>query len=531
LKVSVVVASYNGAKTLRTCLESLTRLNYPSYEVILVDDGSTDDTQKIAAEFPSVRTIRQENLGLSAARNSGIRAATGDIVAFTDSDCRADEDWLYYLVSEFERTDFGAVGGHNFLPPEDSAVAAAVMVAPGGPAHVMISDRQAEHIPGCNMAFHKWALEEINAFDPQFRKAGDDVDVCWRLQQAGYKIGFSPAAFVWHYRRATVKAYLRQQAGYGEAEALLAQKHPEYFNVLGQSVWRGRIYSSSVAGITLQRPVIYHGVFGSAYFQQLFERQPSFALMVCTSLQFQVFVLLPLALLAVWWPLALPIFLSTLLLPLGVAAVAAAQAALPRDRTRWWSRPLVAAMFLLQPHVRTYARYKQFLQTNRGGMRRSHHNSSSDSDERSFWATGTDRYSVLARIHQRLMDQNCFSQVDSGWNRFDLLVRTTRWASVQLTSAQEELSNGRKFIRLRIAPRLSSLSWAFLTILTGVCCFVISICRSTYPLIWFALAILPLAAVVLNRAADRESQIVNSAFDDVADELHLEEFVAGKKRD
>ena len=61
----------------------------------------------------------------------------------------------------------------------------------------MLTDREAEHIPGCNMAFYKDALEGIGGFDPIFTKAGDDVDVCWRLQQAGCKIGFSPAAFVY----------------------------------------------------------------------------------------------------------------------------------------------------------------------------------------------------------------------------------------------------------------------------------------------------------------------------------------------
>jgi hypothetical protein len=97
-KVSVVVCSYNGADTLEECLSSLTELDYPSYEVILVDDGSTDDTPQIAARLPKVKYIRQENLGLSAARNAGAHAATGDIVAYTDADCVADPTWLTYLV-------------------------------------------------------------------------------------------------------------------------------------------------------------------------------------------------------------------------------------------------------------------------------------------------------------------------------------------------------------------------------------------------------------------------------------------------
>ena len=101
----------------------------------------------------------------------------------------------------------------------------------------MLSDRVAEHVPGCNMTFYQWALAEIGGFDPIFHRAGDDVDICWRLQQRGYKIGFSPAGFVWHCRRSTVAAYLGQQNGYGEAEAMLAvQLSPNISNALGGSM-------------------------------------------------------------------------------------------------------------------------------------------------------------------------------------------------------------------------------------------------------------------------------------------------------
>jgi len=152
-RISVVLACFNAARTLRPCLDSLTRLNYPDYEVVVVDDGSTDDTPQIVSQYNGLRRIRQEHLGLSAARNAGIAASTGEIVAFTDADCRADEDWLYYLAGDLLRGAFAGIGGHNFLPQDDSPVAAAVMASPGGPAHVMLTDRLAEHIPGCNMAF------------------------------------------------------------------------------------------------------------------------------------------------------------------------------------------------------------------------------------------------------------------------------------------------------------------------------------------------------------------------------------------
>src|SRR5579862_2011135 len=126
-KVSVIVCSYNGDRTLVACLDSLQKLNYPDYEVILVDDGSNDTTAQIAFLRSDLRFYRHErNLGLSAARNTGLAAAKGDVVAFTDADCRADEDWLYYLVSDLLSGEFVGIGGPNLLPPEDSPVAAAV---------------------------------------------------------------------------------------------------------------------------------------------------------------------------------------------------------------------------------------------------------------------------------------------------------------------------------------------------------------------------------------------------------------------
>ena len=114
-RISVVVCSYNGESTIGRCLEELGRLDYPDYEVIVVDDGSTDRTAAIAAEF-DVRLIRTENRGLSAARNTGIEAATGEIVAFTDDDAWPDRDWLRYLAHAFSSTDHAGIGGPNLAP-------------------------------------------------------------------------------------------------------------------------------------------------------------------------------------------------------------------------------------------------------------------------------------------------------------------------------------------------------------------------------------------------------------------------------
>ena len=134
------------------------------------------------------------------------------------------------------------VGGPNISPPEDAPVAQCVANSPGNPTQVLLTDVEAEHIPGCNMAFRKTALDAIGGFDPQFRAAGDDVDICWRLRDNGGSLGFSPGAVVWHHRRSTVRAYLKQQVGYGRAEAALARKWRHRRNEIGQFEWHGTIY-------------------------------------------------------------------------------------------------------------------------------------------------------------------------------------------------------------------------------------------------------------------------------------------------
>ena len=268
-KVSVLVCAYNAADTIDDCLKSLQRLSYPDYEVIVVNDGSRDRTGDIAHSYPNVRVIDIPNGGLSAARNVALAAATGEIVAYTDADVRVDPDWLSYLVQPFVGSDVVGSGGPNVVPPDDPWVAQCVARAPGGPTHVLLDDRIAEHVPGCNMAYRRDALLAIGGFNPVYLRAGDDVDVCWRLQAKGQRIGFAPAALVWHHHRASVKAYWRQQVGYGEGETWLDAHHPEKF-VRGNMVWRGRIYSSLPFVRSLSGRRINTGVWGTAAFPSVY---------------------------------------------------------------------------------------------------------------------------------------------------------------------------------------------------------------------------------------------------------------------
>lgn len=275
-KVSVVVCCYNAASTLDECLQSLGQLNYPDYEVIVIDDGSKDNTHLIA-EKHEMRCIRVPNGGLSKARNLGIEASKGEIVAFIDSDAYADPDWLYYLVSALDEHEASAVGGPNLSPPQDHFIAQCIDQSPGNPTAVLIDNERAEHIPGCNMAYRKDVFDVAGKFDAQHRAAGDDVDLCWRILVTNGKIVYHPSAVVWHHRRPTLRGYLRQQKGYGYAEAHLQRRYPGRFNFFGYPVWEGGVYDSVHSQLRQQglpiifSPRIYRGYFCGAQFQTLYQ--------------------------------------------------------------------------------------------------------------------------------------------------------------------------------------------------------------------------------------------------------------------
>lgn len=479
-RVSVVVCSYNGGKTLSHCLHALDRVDYPDYEIVFVDDGSTDNSQEVVAaweqsrekrraqgaKLPDFQNIRQQNMGLSYARNAGAAAATGEVIAYTDSDCMADPDWLYYLVGTLLSGDYAGVGGPNVSPPAQDWIQACVAAAPGGPSHVLLTDVVAEHIPGCNMAFHRWAFNQVGGFDPDYRKAGDDVDFCWRLQQGGQVIAFSPAAVVWHYRRFTLQAFRKQQEGYGEAESMLRFKHLVFFGPTGTAKWKGQIYGAPRFTWLVNSPLIYHGVFGEGLFQSIYPTPRSEVANYLASLEW-VLLTAFIAVLSIGFPdlriVPYLMFGGTFLVALSYML----QARLEPQFDSVRARLLVAFLAFTQPLVRGWTRYFTWLKYKRTPenvirareteLGEKHATGGTTNFE--FWnEEGHGRERLLAEATRMLEEEGWSYSIDTGWKTWDLQIYGSFWWMVRLRSVTEYHGGPKCLTRATLRLRTSGVT-------------------------------------------------------------------------
>ncbi len=230
--VSVVVPALNAQAEVEDCLRSILAADYPvsRREVILVDNGSIDRTASIAREL-SVMTIREHRRGVGYARNRGIEACEGDLVAFTDPDCVATSRWLTEIVEAFDAPEVGAAGG-PILPYPGSTPAE--RYAARRRSHAQ--ERTLKHPYGpffmaANLAVRRDALVGVGAFDVRFPGGGwEDADLCWRLaRETGMKLRYAPAAPVFHRYRRTPREYLLQHHRYGYGLGLARAKHRAAF--------------------------------------------------------------------------------------------------------------------------------------------------------------------------------------------------------------------------------------------------------------------------------------------------------------
>jgi glycosyltransferase involved in cell wall biosynthesis len=230
MRVSVVVPVYNSRRYLRQNLEALADLeeNGHEVEVVVVDDGSTDGTPDLVAEYP-FRLIRQDNQGPAAARNTGWRNSTGQIVFFTDSDCLPPPGWIHGLLPPFAAADVGAAAGSYEVANPAKLLPRLIQAEIRYRHH-----RMGEFIRAAgtyNMAVRRLVLEQVGGFDQSYPTAsGEDNDLSYRILKAGWRIAFQPECRVGHYHPDRIGKYLRSQFVHGYWRSRLYRRHPEFLS-------------------------------------------------------------------------------------------------------------------------------------------------------------------------------------------------------------------------------------------------------------------------------------------------------------
>ncbi|HXW51872.1 MAG TPA: glycosyltransferase [Candidatus Acidoferrales bacterium] len=215
--MSVVVPAFNASATIATCLKALLaqRFSKPDYEIIVVDDGSTDDTFAVASGL-GVRVVRQPNAGAGAARNAGWRAASGVWVAFTDADCAPARSWLATLVGTCERRAAVGAAGKTLGLGSRSAAAKFCDLDGALDAERHLAHPQFPFAPSGNLIYLRSALERVGGFDERY-SSYEACDLHQRIMRAHEPMPFcyEPGALVLHRHREGWKAFWRQQYSYG----------------------------------------------------------------------------------------------------------------------------------------------------------------------------------------------------------------------------------------------------------------------------------------------------------------------------
>ena len=230
-EISVIVPVYNCEGTIDACLESLLNQNYSAaYEIIIVEDGSTDKTAEICQSKKGIQIIQVPNGGPSRARNIGVKKAKGEFIAFTDGDCIVHRQWLAELREGFSRAEIASVGGNQVSPENESRFGKNVQdtfVLLGFATSYMQTPSdmvEIQHNPSCNSAYRKTVFETIGGFDEALWP-GEDMDLDFRLSQRGYTFLRNPKAIVKHFRPQSLTELGHMMHRYGASAYLLFRRY------------------------------------------------------------------------------------------------------------------------------------------------------------------------------------------------------------------------------------------------------------------------------------------------------------------
>jgi len=227
--VSVIVPVFNSAKVVGDCITSLLDQDYPkeNYEIIIVDDGSTDNVKDVVSGLRGVRFIPQQHAGPAAARNLGVAKASGDIVLFTDADCIPNQDWIRQMVEPFSDAGVAGVSG-TYRTLNSASLMARFVGYEIAHRHARMSRFDSIDFIGTAYAgYRKSVFEKFNGFDTGFAtSSGEDPDLSFRMDAAGNRLVFQPHAVVAHRHPESLHAYLRQKFWRAYWRVRLYGKHP-----------------------------------------------------------------------------------------------------------------------------------------------------------------------------------------------------------------------------------------------------------------------------------------------------------------
>src|ERR1700678_1443240 len=225
--VSVIIPTHNRPTRINKCLDALlTQTPSRKVEILVVNDGSTDDTPNVVARYSGVSLIHQLNAGPAAARNRGALAAQGSIILFTDDDCVPTPQWVEEMIEPFQDPKVvGTKGVYRTL--QKSLVARFVQTEYEDRYRLMASLSRIDFIDTYSAAFRRDRFLEMNGYDTSFPLAcAEDVELSYRMSARGWKMKFAPRAMVYHTHPDTLSWYLKKKYKFAFWRVLAVRKNP-----------------------------------------------------------------------------------------------------------------------------------------------------------------------------------------------------------------------------------------------------------------------------------------------------------------
>ncbi len=226
---SVIVPAYQAADIIAACVTALAQQTVPRdrYEVLIVDDGSTDGTAAAARAAGADRVLTIAHQGPAGARNAGVEAARGEIVLFTDADCVPSEDWIAQMSAAFREAEVDGAKG-VYRTQQRSLVARFVQLEYEDKYDKMRDLERIDFVDTYSAAYRRQVLVQGGRFDESFpRASGEDIELSYRLAQQGHKLVFASRAVVFHRHPATLKQYLRRKYYVGFWRVRMYRLHPD----------------------------------------------------------------------------------------------------------------------------------------------------------------------------------------------------------------------------------------------------------------------------------------------------------------